>query len=297
MMVKKTIRRLLGVLPLLIGLLVLLGGTPPTRLSASSTQIALEAPSFVQVPRSAETIPNAISSVLDREAGIAAYYQAPSPVALSQVKGLFHTIEIDTFDYILGSVSVPSNWEEYDVHVYIHRSGWMLAYYLRDAPAAWLFDWQTCSGTMNPTRFQAVLNHIATTLAMPTPALTYYDFRYPNATNVLLAMEYVSAGWQQESFTILDTGFYYFEQSWGLGGNYGSYVNGRFDVAAYAEYKLDGEVIVRNTAKNTTRFDYGFLSPTQLPPNEPHAIAVYVGDSSLVRGKMGVLAIVYGPQP
>jgi hypothetical protein len=287
-MVKKSVQRLVVVLPVLIGVLVLFGSTSSSPVQASSTQISLQAPSFA-----GDTAPNAISSVLDREAGIAAYYQAPQPVNLSQIRGLFHTIEIETGDYLLGTITPPSNWEDYDVHVYIHKSGWMLAYYLRDAETARLFDWQTYTDTMTPTRFQAVLNHVATTLAMPTPTLTYYDFRYPNATNLLLAIEDTTATSGEESFTLLDTEFRYFERSWGLGGTYVCW--NACSYGAYAEYKVDGTVILKNEAYRHQRFDYGFLSPTQFPPDGPHTIAVYARDDTPAL-KMGVLAIVYGPQ-
>ena len=259
-----------------------------TPLSAADNILKLEPPRFVNVARADSS---AIASRLDDEAGIAAYYQASVPVDLDDVRDLYHTIKIETPDYILGSMPVPDNWEDYDPHVYIHTSGWMLAYYLRDEPAVKLFDWQTYAGTMTPTRFQAVLNHVAAILSLPDPTLTYYDFRYPNATNLLLAVEDVqtTSTWLAESFDILDTSFIYYERSWGLGGTFG-YCN---NCNGWANYQLDGAEIHRINAETATRFDTGFLSVAQLLPDDPHTIDVTNGTGNGFI--MGALAIVYGP--
>lgn len=289
-MSKKSVFRLsLLVLPIVVGVSLFFSGQQPVQVEAGNTQIELQAPPCVGTTRDCANYPSAIASVLDSEAGISAYYQASTAVDLDDVRGLYLTIEIETSDYILGTMRVPDNWEEYDVHVYIHRSGWMLAYYLRDEPAVMIFDWQMYTGIMNPTRFQSVLNHVAASLSLPDPTLTYYDFRYPNATNLLLAIEDVQTE-GTESFDILDTSFTYYERSWGLGLPYGD-CYGSCD--NYTTYKLDDIEIHRITGDYLTRFDTGFLSAAQLPPDDPHTIAIY----GRLSGPMyrGALAIVYGP--
>jgi hypothetical protein len=292
MMSKKSAFRLsLLVLPIVVAASLFFSSQQPVRVEAGSTQIELQAPPCVGTTRDCASYPSAIASVLDSEAGISAYYQASTPVDLDDVRGLYLTIEIETSDYILGSMSVPDNWEDYDVHVYIHRSGWMLAYYLRDEPAVKIFDWQTYTGTMNPTRFQAVLNHVAASLSLPDPTLIYYDFRYPNATNLLLAAEDVQTK-GTESFDILDTSFVYYERSWGLGiphADCGYYCNNT------SIYLLDSIEIHRIVGENITRFDTGFFSPAELSPDDPHTISVSGNMSGVMY--MGALAIVYGPQP
>ena len=64
------------------------------------------------------------------EAGISAYFKSASPIALADVRGVFRVIEVETADYIIGSVPVPDYRGEYDAHVYVHREGWFVAYYL-----------------------------------------------------------------------------------------------------------------------------------------------------------------------
>ena len=66
-------------------------------------------------------------------------------------------------------------------------------------------------------------------------------------------------------------------------------------VQEYTSYTIDGTEIHRITAKNTTRFDTGFLSPTQLTPDDPHTIDVRYNTDNSGGLFMGALAIVYGP--
>jgi hypothetical protein len=254
---------------------------------AGPVEFALKAPDFVR-PASAQSMPAAIASKLDSEAGISAYFKASSPITLSSVRGLYRTIEIETSDYILGSIPVPNNWEEFDVHVFIEKSGWMLAYYLHDKPTVRIFDWQTWQGSMNPTRLQSVLNFVATSLNLSTPLLTYYHFQYPNATNLLLAIENGPPN-ITHSFDILATTFTYHESSWGHGGYY--------QCCNYERsfYYLDGvEIHMNDVSPNIWSFATGTFTTNQLPPGAPHTIAVLMnaGGSTSV---MGALAIVYGP--
>lgn len=256
---------------------------------AGNVEFALKAPSFMK-RGSAQDALDPIASVLDNEAGISAYFKAPVAVNLDDVRDLYHTIEIETADYILGSISVPDNREEYDVHVYIDESGWMLAYYLYDKPAVRIFDWETWIGTMNPTRFQSVLNYVATALNIATPALTYYDFRYPDATNLLLVVEDGLAS-TINTFDILSTNFTYFERSCGAGG---THIKCNF-CSYFSTVLVDGKEVHRtNAVANVPTFDTGMIEATDLPPSEPHTITIAMSanwNSTVI----GALAIVYGP--
>ena len=126
--------------PILLAFLALIAWNAyrqPSALANNSTSLQLQPPPFVQDAVSAEQAPAAfdIGQKLDAEAGISAYYKSPDEINLSQVKSLFRTIELETADYIIGSIPVPSNPEElFDVHVYVHKTGWILGYYLRDDP-------------------------------------------------------------------------------------------------------------------------------------------------------------------
>lgn len=265
---------LLYILIVLAGALIFIN-IDSSQTLASPPAFELKAPAFIEAQ---EASPNAINSVLDRDAGISAYFQTPNPISLSQVRPLFRTISIQTADYILGTMPVPDNSEQYDVHVYINRDGWMLAYYLRDMPAVGIFDWQTYDRTMNPTRIQSVLNYVSTSLNLPAPTLTYYDFRYPNATNLLLAVEHEEHG-KTGSFDLLENQFVYYEASWGLGG--------KMCCASNAIFTLDSTEIHRIDA--IERFDIGFLAPEQLPSINPHTLTI---TNNMVNGSSSNFAIV-----
>ena len=71
-----------------------------------------------------------IAAKLDVEAGISAWFKSPDAINLNQVRSQFRTIELETTDYIIGSVPVAGYLETADAHVYVHRDGWILAYYL-----------------------------------------------------------------------------------------------------------------------------------------------------------------------
>jgi hypothetical protein len=99
--------------------------------------IPLRAPSFVQVARAQEAGPDAAIAFPQNEAGISAYFKADSPINLADVRRVFRVIEAETTDYLIGSVPVAGYPELYDVHLFIHRDGWFVAYYL-SAVLAWL---------------------------------------------------------------------------------------------------------------------------------------------------------------
>ena len=102
----------------------------------------LQSPSFVQAASEGRRTggPAEVTAMLTQEAGISAYLQTASPISLNQVRGLYRTIEAETADYIIGSVSVPNYYEHFDVHVYVHTDGWILAYYLKDQVTSKMID-------------------------------------------------------------------------------------------------------------------------------------------------------------
>ena len=262
------------VLSLLLGLAVLSLAPQPAAPASGGNAIALKAPSFLQVANaqegtSAQDAPAAAPMGFPQdEAGISAYFKSASPVNLADVRGVYRVIEVETADYIIGSVAVPDYSEMFDVHVYVHRDGWFMAYYLKGEPAAKMVDIRRSSGSKIETMFEKVLSTVAVAAGVPMPQLTFYDFRYPNATNMMLIYENLGNG---NNFTVqLPSTFVYYERSWTLinweGGWYFS-INGQ------------GQSAMANT--NPV---YNFITPAQLLPDTMHTIAV---DDD------GVLALIY----
>ena len=184
-----------------------LGRAPaaPT-LPSNSKTTALQAPAFLQIAHAAETAD--VLARIDEEAGISAYYKTPDAITLSLVRSVFRVVETETADYILGSVAVPNYPEHYDVHVYVHKTGWILAYYLRGDLIGKIID--AHAQTLNTTKLKTVVASVASAAGAPFGDVTYYDFRYPSATHMLLVAEDSANG---NEFTIkLPSSYGYFER-------------------------------------------------------------------------------------
>jgi hypothetical protein len=261
----------------LVGCLMLLGSTvslPGQESGLGPGTIALKAPPFVGVA-SAQEGTQSIASFLDDEAGISAYFNAGGPVDLAMAKAAFRTIEVQTADYIIGSVPVTDYPESEDVHVYIHRDGWLLAYYLKADPTGKIFDWRRYTGATIPTKLEKALTAVAALAGVTVSNTTFYDFRYPNATHLTLIAEDTANG---NTFQVnLPGTFTYYERSWSLGST----------TTRTATLSLDNvQIQIHGNGYVTSQ---GILTPAQLTVNVFHTIQVGVYDYSA----WGGLALVY----
>ena len=240
------------------------GGRPATPASGDNA-IRLTAPSFVAVARAQEEGDTPTAFPQD-EAGISAYFHASNAINLSDVRSIYRVIEAETSDYLIGSVP-PANYpERFDVHVYIHRSGWFLAYYLAADPAAKIFDWNAYTSGSIPTLLENVLAVAANAAGVSYPGATYYDFRFPNANRLLLAAEDNRNGSQ---FQVNLPGSYsYYERSWSLRHPPGDW--------RPVHLALDGTEIA-----TTYSFDDGILAASQLLPDRYHTFEVWQDLDSL----------------
>jgi len=246
------------------------------RNSANAEQtLTLQAPAFVQASADESTISN-IGTYLSNEAGISAYIQTVNPIDLNQVRGEFRTIETETADYIIGSVAVPDHPEHFDVHVYVHTDGWILAYYLKGDATSKIVDVR--ARTINSTKLETIISIIAGALGETTTGLKYYDFRYPNATNILMVAEDHLDG---RDFTItMPSSYGYSERSWAM-------INDQ----TYVDFFING------TAASPTwsgwDMGYGTIPASQLLPGQTHTIALR--DTGWM-SPYGVLVITYRVQ-
>jgi hypothetical protein len=242
------------VILLVIGLVV-----QPNQSASGNPVLSLQAPSFIGIAQAEGAAPTAVSAIVD-EAGISAYFQAPVSITISSVASLFRTVEFSNTDYIIGSIAAPNYPEDFDVHVYAHRDGWVLAYYPKTDPASKIVDWKSYNGvTINTTMLKNVLVIVADAIGSPSPNPTYYDFRSPNANNLMFIAEKDEGAGNQ--FTVqLPSSFSYYERSWSLYSTDGCY----------------GKIELNGTTISTTcgPVVYGTLTASQLPPDTTHTIAV-----------------------
>lgn len=212
------LRRVFVAISLVVGLCAVVW------LVANSTQpakanhaIELKAPAlpYAASPESAA----ALSAIAD-EAGIAAYFTAGKTLNLDTVADKFRTVEARTADYILGSVAVEGYLELYDVHVYVHKSGWFMAYYLASDPASKMLDMKAYTGGPLGTKLEKVLTILASEAGVTYPGVTFWHFQYPNANRMMAIGETYE---DSNTFTVkLPSSFVFAERSWAL--NTGSYI-------------------------------------------------------------------------
>jgi hypothetical protein len=128
------------------------------------------------------------------EAGISAYVKAAASIPnLDVVKPCLTTIiqENKTAGYIIGTVAMSSHTEEEYPHVYVSTDGWVVAYYPNDRPSSWLVPWVSYpgSGPITTTTLKEAIEKVIPCIGGTTVGLKYYDFRYPDATKMMIITE------------------------------------------------------------------------------------------------------------
>ena len=124
------------------------------------------------------------------EAGISAYVNAKSSINLNDAKPVFASIERETSDYIIGTVELSLHTEEQYPHVYVSTDGWIVAYYPNDRPSSWIIPWADyVGGDISATTLSKAVEITATAVSGTSNGLKYYDFRYPNASKMMIIVE------------------------------------------------------------------------------------------------------------
>ena len=280
----RSLWRVLAVSLLVVGGLLLLSLVSQSKtadVNSSGNTISLKAPAFVRSASADPSKPLTGTSFLVDEAGISAYFTATGPIDLEAVKPAFRTIEVQTTDYIIGSVAVTDYPESEDVHVYVHKDGWFLGYYLKADPVGKIYDWRRYTTTAIPTKLEKALSTVSALAGITSFTATFYDFRYPNATTLMLIAEDYANG---NDFQVnLPGTFTYYERSWSLGSSMNSWA-----CSPLATWKLDSAEVERHT-QNGYWTSQGRLTTAQLTANTFHTVTINVqcGDT------WGGLGLVY----
>lgn len=231
----------------------------PKQASLPGTTIELAAPEFVRPVRAQAEDP--ILAMLDTEAGMSAYFKSSTPITLSQAKTAFRIVEIETANYIVGSVAITGFIEHFDAHVYVHKDGWILAYYMRNEPASKILDPQ--HSTITTTKLEMVVSKVADASGVAMTGISYYDFRYPAAEYILLVAEDHIDGMD---FTInIPASYSIQERGWaGAGTCYYNDFN----------FLLNGTNLENTRTWGTDNVGYGLIGASQLPQNTTHTIVI-----------------------
>jgi hypothetical protein len=233
--------------------------------------------------------PDLLSGVtsLENEAGISAYGQL-GYVDLEMVKPAFKTIENETSQYIIGSVSLPDYSESDDVHVYIDTSGWMMAYYLNQELAAKIIDWQQyrSQGTFG-TKLADALTIVSAQMGYALPPITYYDFRYPNANRLTVILdEKLDTGADSAWVTLPCQDHYFYGREW----SHGVFRHGSYNANSYL--RLDGEQIDSLSSDGIGWFiKEGTFTPLQTTCDAPHEISTTNGNGGYIDAYTGIVLV------
>lgn len=276
--------KVLSVLVLLCALVIVLilwPGRSHNGKNSSGMGISLISPAFAQ-ERNAD--------FLEREAGMSAYTNVGRSIDLAKAKLAFRTIERETNDYVIGSVALSGYAETEDVHVYVHKDGWIVAYYLKAEPTSKIVDWNGYSGgKITKTKLDIALLFVCSTAEVGMKDVKYYDFRYPDANRLMIVAEAMWNDKQEalETFKIkLPSDFNFHERSF---SHYSKRSSGGYDHPSimYINEKQIS-IITRNYQSIT---NYGFLSQTLLPFDTFHVIKIYslMSDNT----SYGAIVLVY----
>lgn len=200
---------MIGIVFALIAL-ALLAKTEPTFTTEhpSGPGIALRPPAFVKAASAAELQETDWRFLLE-EAGVTAYTKADQQLDLEFLLARFKHIRARTNQYIQGIVYAPgyAGLPEFDekgeVQVIVHRDGWIVAYLTRWQTAAELFDWVNYDQErLSATLVENTVKYLARELKLPEVNIAYYDFRHPDATDLILVADRADGINTTDSFTI-----------------------------------------------------------------------------------------------
>ncbi|MBT9166109.1 MAG: hypothetical protein DDT25_00782 [Chloroflexi bacterium] len=142
-------------------------------------------PGLISLAAPAFAAGTAGANFLEEEAGISAFTNVGREIDLVRARRAFRTIDRETDEYIIGSVGVPGLPEADDVHVFVHRDGWVVAYYGRERPTAWIIDWRN----LDTTKLEAALMQVTTAAGVSIGDVNYYDFRHPEAEKMMIIID------------------------------------------------------------------------------------------------------------
>jgi hypothetical protein len=251
--------------------------------------IPLEMPLFVAVAEGSEVSGmRAGTNFLDAEAGISAYTNVGEEIDLEKANAAFRTIEYETDEYIIGSVTLPDYPEYEDVHAYVHKDGWVVTYYLKDKPVGKIIDWKDYSTDEKiiGTKLEDGLSVACNAAGVPIRDIKYYDFRYPNADKLMIVAD---AQWTEgtDTFNIkLPSDFIFYDRS---------YSHYTYDSGG-SKMKIDGnEVSSLGDCNDYSRWQSGQLSPTQLSLDDFHTVSLWHSEyySSTKGHACAAIALIY----
>ena len=201
------------------------------------------------------------ASFLDQEAGMSAYVDTGFAINLSNARNAFRTVERENSDWLIGSVPVPGHTEAEDAHVFVHQSGWIVAYYERGSPVARTVHWNG-HPTPGPHKIVQALTQVAASAGVPASGHGFFNFEFPNATEWLLIFD------DNEFSLNIPSQFLVFERSF---SHFTTVVGDVCRFAGPSVLKID---VVSLSATCTAGMRYGLVSAIVLSVDTTHDVSV-----------------------
>jgi hypothetical protein len=174
--------------------------------------MALKIPPFLNAARAASAEEGDLKLLLE-DAGIIAYVKLSKEIDLADFPASYFILPSkETEGYTGGTVIIPGSEAILiqdttpEVHLVVHRTGWLVAYLSRFQPSAALFDWVTYdSDKKKLTSLERVLIQASQNAGetINLGSVAYYDLRNREATNILLAGDSVDVSQPQNTFNLL----------------------------------------------------------------------------------------------
>ena len=147
----------------------------------------------------------------DTQAGMAAYVNVGSLNLENATEAYTQIYNLST-SHAVGTINIGNNYGSDNIHVYVDTNGWIVAYLTRDEELGHMIQWAGVDYN-NPTlktTFEDAISRVCSSIGVNYSVIQgnikYYDFEYPQATNVVIFMNTVLAG--SEYTTVLIPGTY-----------------------------------------------------------------------------------------
>jgi hypothetical protein len=100
------------------------------------------------------------TSFLDTEAGMSAYANTGHTIDIDQARNAFRNVDRETDSWIVGTVPTYEYSENEDPQVFVHTSGWIIAYYDEDSPVGRALHFVS-PATLGVSKLESALRRVA----------------------------------------------------------------------------------------------------------------------------------------
>jgi hypothetical protein len=215
-------------------------------------------------------------------AGPAAYTILNATVSLTQVRPLFATITVESAEYIQGDYLLAGRNER--VGLIIGQAGWIVAYLPVNQGSENLYDCRSVSSSQPGNTIsqpELAIQQITAALEITNTSVSFYDFRYPQATGVTQHWNYLYGSGTQQSNIDLPLTNTYLERGYAF-----------CTALANSEFWLNDALVDEQDAITQIIYRYGKLTEDQLRAGQNNALRIQAM-SLFGHGFLGGVSMVY----